>query len=916
MKDDYKTKRQLIIELEELRHRLSELQTDVTERNRSEDQRNEEYVFLQKLIDTIPTPIFYKDRRGKYLGCNKSFEEYIGLTKNEIVGKTVYDIAPKELADKYYKMDEDLFLHPGNQFYEYSVQYADGTLHDVIFNKSTLSNLDGDIAGLVGVMVDITDRKRAEEELCKREELLHGIFTSAHIVIWAIDRNGVFTLSEGMALKALGLKPGEIVGQSLFAIYQDYPEIIDDNRRALAGESFISTVDVAGIVFESWYSPLKDKAGKIIGAFGVATDITERVKIEKALKDSEERYRVISENTSDYFYSLSVSSQGTISVDWIGGAFERITGYTAEEISDLEKWLSIVHPDDLRIIRQAAEKVLSNQPTHVEYRLITKAGNEIWLRDYSRSIGDDKQKGVVTIIGAVKEVTERKKAEEALQQSEEQYRRLVEGSPDIIYSFSNKRGGIYYSPRVESMLGYSVSHLYENPFLWHESIHPDDLIKVDTIIEELKRNNSFEVEYRIKDAQGDWHWFRDRSIGLSSMNNETIVSGLATDITEKRQLEAQLLHSQKIEAVGQLAGGVAHDFNNILTAIIGYGNLMQKKINKDDPLWTNLDNILTGADRAAHLTQSLLAFSRKQIIETKPVDLNNIVRPIEKILLRIIGEDIELITQLTVGHLTISADSGQIEQVLMNLATNARDTMPEGGRLLIETKQVEIDNEFIATHGFGKPGQYALLTVSDTGEGIDEETRERIFEPFFTTKEVGKGTGLGLSITYGIVKQHNGYINVSSKLGEGTTFQIYLQLIQAGVKEAESEELHAPEGGTETILIAEDDENIREFMKEALTAHGYNIIDSYDGEDAINKFIENEENIQLLISDVIMPKKNGKEVYDAIKKRRSDMKALFLSGYDADKIQIKGVLEEGLHFVYKPISLNNLLLKVREVLDK
>jgi PAS domain S-box-containing protein len=525
---------------------------------------------------------------------------------------------------------------------------------------------------------------------------------------------------------------------------------------------------------------------------------------------------------------------------------------------------------------------------------------------------------IISGIEVVRDVTERKTLEERLRIQRNQAQQYLDVAGVILLVLDKYQNITLINKKGYEILGYQEGELIGKN--WFDLCIPDKMRKdVKDVFDRFMAGELELTEYyenSVTTKNGDeriiaWHY----SILRDEQNNITGVLSSGEDITEKKKLEAQLLHAQKMEAVGQLAGGVAHDFNNILTAIVGYGNITQKQLDKDNPLRANLDKILSAAEKATHLTQSLLAFSRKKIIETKLVGLNNIVKGIEQILLRIIGEDIELRTQLTAGHLAIYAERGQLEQVLMNLATNARDAMPDGGRLLIETKQVEIDSKFEKTHEYCKPGRYAHLIVSDTGEGIDEGTRERIFEPFFTTKEVGKGTGLGLSMTYGIVKQHNGYINVSSKLGEGTTFQIYLPLIQAEVEETISEELPTPEGGTETILFAEDDENIREFMKEALTAHGYNIIDSYDGEDAINKFIENEENIQLLISDVIMPKKNGKEVYDEIRKIRPDMKALFLSGYAEDKIQKKGVLEEGLHFVYKPISLNDLLLKVREVLD-
>lgn len=389
-----------------------------------------------------------------------------------------------------------------------------------------------------------------------------------------------------------------------------------------------------------------------------------------------------------------------------------------------------------------------------------------------------------------------------------------------------------------------------------------------------------------------------------------------TDITERKKLEGQLLQAQKMEAIGQLAGGIAHDFNNILTAIIGYGTILQTEMSQDDPLKAYLTHILNSAERATKLIQTLLAFSRKQIISLKPLNLNVLITGVEKLLSRIIGEEVEPSIFLTDKDLTVMADSSQMEQVLMNLATNARDAMPEGGRLTIRTEYGELDNGFIRAHGYGKIGSYALISVKDTGQGMDEETKESLFAPFFTTKEVGKGTGLGLSMVYGIIKQHNGYIDVQSELGKGTTFKIYLPLTTSTVEDKKPEDLSILKRGTETILIAEDDTYVREFVKKILTEYGYKVIDAIDGEDAIRLLNAHRDKIQLIILDVIIPKKDGKEVYYEIKKVKPDTKVIFISGYASDILYKKGLIEEGLNFIPKPMSADELLIKVREILDK
>ncbi len=384
---------------------------------------------------------------------------------------------------------------------------------------------------------------------------------------------------------------------------------------------------------------------------------------------------------------------------------------------------------------------------------------------------------------------------------------------------------------------------------------------------------------------------------------------------EQRKLHGQLMQAQKMEAVGQLAGGVAHDFNNILTAIIGYANLLRKKVLADEQLTFFADQILSASNRAAGLIRSLLAFSRKQVIEPKPADLNTIVQGIDKIAKRLIGEDIEFRTVLLNRSLTVLADSGQMEQVLLNLCTNARDAMPHGGKLTIETGAVEVDDDARRLNFLDRTGRYGVICVSDTGVGMNEETRKQIFEPFFTTKELGKGTGLGLSIVYGIIKQHNGTINVYSETGKGTTFKIYLPMIAAAGEAAEPRAEARPAGGNETILLAEDENDVRALITLILREAGYTVIEAATGEDAVKKFTEHADRISLFLSDVIMPKMNGKDAYDQIKGTRPGVKVLFMSGYTADIIQSKGILAEGTPFLAKPIIPDQLLRKVREELD-
>jgi PAS domain S-box-containing protein len=467
---------------------------------------------------------------------------------------------------------------------------------------------------------------------------------------------------------------------------------------------------------------------------------------------------------------------------------------------------------------------------------------------------------------------------------------------------------------------YEISHHIEKPCHTHEN---GCECTVKKCFDTGEPQNATHTHY---DSQGNARYIETHAYPLKD-GSGNIVSVVETlfDVTEKtrlvlekKKLEAQVLQAQKMEAIGQLAGGIAHDFNNILTAVMGYGSILQEEMEKDDPMRNNVEHILTAAGKAATLTQSLLAFGRKQIIELRPVNATEIISGFSKFVKRLVPDDIEFKTALSDENLPVMADIGQVDQVLMNLVTNAIDAMPEGGRLIISAESTHVDRKNYKLHNLERPGKYALIAVSDTGMGMDENTRQRIFEPFFSTKETGKGTGLGLAMVYGIIKQHNGSIRVYSEPGSGTTFKIYLPAIADATEQTKSRHQIPKEkiSGTETVLLAEDDADVRRIAKLALTKAGYKVIEAVDGQDAVNKFIENKNDIQLLIFDVIMPNMNGRDAYDRIKTEYPDIKVIFMSGYMADIIDRKGIFDAGLNFLSKPAEPHELLKKVRKTLDK
>jgi PAS domain S-box-containing protein len=589
----------------------------------------------------------------------------------------------------------------------------------------------------------------------------------------------------------------------------------------------------------------------------------------------------------------------------------RIFGLKPKEFgATYEAFLSSVHPEDREFVKRSVNEALyERKPYSIDHRILLPDGTERVVHEQAEVTYDEAGRPV-RMVGTVQDITESKRAEDAIKDSEKRLKTIIDSLQiGILIIDAEDHRIVDANPMAVQMFGAPKERIIGE--ICHKYICPAEkgCCPITDLGETVDRSEKVLIK-----ADG-------RKVPILKTVNTVVMDGREymvesfIDITERKQLEAQLFQSQKMEVIGLLTGGIAHDFNNILTAIMGYGNILQMKTDKNDPMRHEIDQILIAAERAAQLTGSLLAFSRKQVINPRPIKINCIVKGIEKMLTRLIGEDIELRTYLSESDLTIMADSVQLEQILINLATNSRDAMPEGGLLVIKTEPAEIDRDFIKRHGYGEAGSYALLTISDTGTGMDREIIDRIFEPFFTTKEVGKGTGLGLSVVYGIIKQHNGFINVYSEKGEGTTFRIYLPLVEEEVETAEKEISRSDFRGTETILLAEDDRAVRELTKNILEESGYQVIEAVDGKDALEKFASNKDRIQFLLLDVIMPQKNGKEVYEEIRKISPDIKVLFTSGYAEDIVQKKGISEKGLNFISKPVSPSDLLRKIRDILS-
>lgn len=518
---------------------------------------------------------------------------------------------------------------------------------------------------------------------------------------------------------------------------------------------------------------------------------------------------------------------------------------------------------------------------------------------------------------ALKMMEEAVETSKKLQESEEKYRQLIEQSSDAIYLFHNNRFEIV-NQKFCSLFSTTPAAAASPNFNLVEFVAGESRPLVEQRLKQGDQGETAESTYEFTvTTRNGKKTILEASVSSIKYKQDYAIQGILRDITVRKELEEQLLQSQKMEAIGQLAGGVAHDFNNLLTVIVGYSEMLLTGLDRNNPKFRELQQIRDAGNRAAALTRQLLAFSRKQILEPQIINLNDLITNLEKMLGRLIGENIDLSTYLAPDLTQIKADPGQIEQVIVNLAVNARDAMPQGGKLTIETDNIYLDEMYIRKHHGAKAGNYVLMTISDNGLGMDKATLDRIFEPFFTTKSKDKGTGLGLATVYGIIKQSGGNIWVYSEPGQGTVFKLYLPAVmETGIASREKVEIQEKLSGNETILVVEDEESVLVFLEQVLEEFGYHLITARDGLEAINKAKKFKKTIHLLLSDVVMPHLSGKELALEIKKLHPETKICFMSGYTDNAIVHHGVLDENTNFIQKPFSPVALLKKVREVLDK
>ena len=605
-------------------------------------------------------------------------------------------------------------------------------------------------------------------------------------------------------------------------------------------------------------------------------------------------------------------------IEFVNHAFEKITGYIKEEALGQNPRILKSGLIDSKEFEKLWNTILSGKVFR-NIPINKKKNGELFHYDQTITPMKDKQGNITHFISTGRDITEHKRVEEALRKSERRLCAITDTAKDAIIMIDNEGKITYWNPASEEIFGYSAQEVMG------EAMHP--LIVSDKYIEDYKKGLELFKETgkgNVVDKTLELQAYKkDRSeitvevsLAAIKIEGQWNAVGIVRDITEHKKLEAQYHHAQKMEAIGRLAGGVAHDFNNLLTVIGGNTSLAMMTLNENDPLMHDLEQVQKAANRASNLTRQLLAFSRKQKLQPEILNLNILIADIEKMLCRVIGEDIELESILAEDLWNAKVDSGQFEQIIMNLCVNARDAMPDGGQLIIETENTELNEEYTSIHPEVAPGAYVMLVVSDSGSGMTEEVKSQIFDPFFTTKAVGEGTGLGLSTVFGIVKQSGGFIYVYSEPGEGTTFKIYLprseeEAVTVRKKLLTEEELR----GKETVLVVEDEEGVRNIAVRSLRKYGYKVLEAENGGAGYLKCKSSEKPVDLIITDVVMPEMSGAEFIKSVKEFWPEVKVLYMSGYTHDVIAKKGIIDSKVAFLHKPFEPLNILQKVREVLN-
>ena len=890
-------------------------QVDTERRNTEEALRESEERF-RHAFENANDGVCLVDLNGNLMKVNSRMSEIFGYSREELEGITVNDIA--------YPEDQDVspeFIRRSmsgeieNSIFEKRYFHKQGRLIWGQVSSSIVRDAEGNPLYFISHVQDITRRKQAEEGLRESDERYKALFDRSLDCVYIHDLEGNFLDGNPAALDLLGytkedissLNFGSLLPQDqLLNALQAVKDIEEKGYQKNLIEYKVRRKDGEYVIVESTGSLLY-RDNKPYAIQGIARDITERKQAEEALRLSEDKYRNIFNNAQVGLFQTRISDGKVLECN---DRFARIYGYDNREKCIEEFVVADHYVDPGTRERMLALLDENGAISNFEARFFRVDDSIVWVRFTARIYPE---KGCLE--GICIDITEEKKAEAALRESEEKYRLLVETANDAIF-IAQDEVVKFPNPKTIELSGYSSDELNRIPF--KNLIHDEDR---KMVLERYQRRLRGErppstYSFRIVNKSGEEIWVQ-LNAALITWEGRPATINLLRDITEFKRLELKLQQAQKMEAVGTLAGGIAHDFNNLLQAINGYTQILLMNRKENDPGHRELKAIEDAVERAAQLVLQLLTFSRKVETKRRPIDINHEIKEVRNLLQRTIPRMIDIELHLAEDLRAVNADSGQLQQILMNLGTNARDAMPEGGRLVIETENITLDGEDSWTNLEVNPGEYVLLTVSDTGQGIDKETVENIFDPFFTTKEIGKGTGLGLASAYGIIKSHGGHITCYSEAGRGTTFKIYLPVAESMAEISAPKTMAASlKPGHENILVVDDEEWIRDIATEMLEHYGYNVFSAHSGEEALNVYNRQGDEIDLVILDLGMPGMGGHKCLKELLNLDPDLKVIIASGYSPDG-EMKEVLASGASsFVAKPYQMTDLLKAVRQTLDK
>ena len=862
------------------------------------------------LTDHAVDTFIVHDREGKLIEVNGRACEQLGYTREELLGLRVTDVE-KDLDEK--ALEEVLRqVRPGQvKTLIGQHQRKDGTRFPV---EVRIGAFESEGRMLFNILSrDITERKRAADAL----EMFRTLVDRVNDTIEVIDpETGRFLDINEKACADLGYTREEMLSLSISDVdpAQDIESfkarkeklldagtlMVESTNRRKNGTTFPVEVNMKWVWLDRDY------------IVAVVRDITERRKNEDALKVSEHQYASLVNNIDGIVWEADFE-EGRLT--FASDQAQRILGYPVEQwLNEKHFWENHIHPDDReQTIARSLNSTRRGEGHDAEYRLIAADGRDVWIHDIVSVFQESDKRTVLR--GVMVDITERKKVEAELRRREDRFRLLIENASDIL-TVINTAGLIrFQSPSVTRILGYQPEEMVNRSTF--EFLHPEDTTRVKGTVKNAFANAGLpvSVEYRFRHSDGTWRYLQSvgRSIAGEAPDGFLIIN--SRDISETRKLEEQFRQSQKMEAIGQLAGGVAHDLNNILTVVHMQLDLLKHGDPLTDIQAESVMDIEKASRRAADLTRQLLMFSRRQAAMKLDLDLNAVVTNITKMLQRIVGEDVAMHISYAPQPLPVHADSGMLDQILLNLAVNSRDAMPSGGKIVIETSVAEFDEFAVAQKPNARVGRFACLSVSDTGKGIPREILPRIFEPFFTTKDIGKGTGLGLATVFGIVQQHNGWISAHSEVDKGTTFRIYLPL-QKEAEEVVAETTYVAKGGSETILLVEDEASLRVLVRNVLTRLGYRVLEATTGLTAVEVWKENRHDIKLLLTDLVMPDgMTGKQLAELLVAENPTLKIIYTSGYSRDIAGQGFTLQDGVNFLSKPFQATKLAKTVRNSLD-